>query len=171
MPNRLISQHITNVACALILCVSLAACRRPVAAANTIPTLPIVGTWLIQTPEAPFPLHLFIFHADGTVQQSNPDAGDPDTSDSNLMGAWEPEGDHIRGRVVELRADRITHRYVSRGEISFILTATADTLNGKASVIFYSPQATHSAPHAPPPSRANASGRNSQANVISLDSP
>ncbi len=48
-------------------------------------------------PEAPFPYHLFVFHSDGTVLQSNPDAGDANTSDSNLMGAWIAEGDHIRG--------------------------------------------------------------------------
>jgi hypothetical protein len=44
----------------------------------------IVGAWIVTIPDAPFPLHTFVFHSDGTVEQSNPDAGDPNTSDSNL---------------------------------------------------------------------------------------
>ena len=51
-------------------------------------TPPIVGTWLVKIPEAPFPYHMFVFHADGTMLQSNPDAGDPNTSDSNGAGVW-----------------------------------------------------------------------------------
>jgi hypothetical protein len=77
---------------------------------------PIVGTWLVKTPEAPFPYHMFVFHSDGTVQQSNPDAGDSETSDSNAMGVWVPEGDSIKGRIVEITADRTTRHFVSRGE-------------------------------------------------------
>src|SRR4051794_18441557 len=46
---------------------------------------PVVGTWLVKTPEAPFPYHMFTFHSDGTMLHSNPDAGDSSTSDSNGM--------------------------------------------------------------------------------------
>jgi hypothetical protein len=81
----------------------------------------IVGAWVVKIPDAPFPLHLFVFHSDGTVEQSNPDAGDPTTSDSNLMGAWRIVGDEYRGKVVEITADRTTHRFATRGEISFEL--------------------------------------------------
>ena len=49
---------------------------------------PIVGAWVVTIPGAPFPVHMFVFHSDGTVEQSNPDAGDPSASDSNLAGAW-----------------------------------------------------------------------------------
>jgi hypothetical protein len=28
---------------------------------------PIVGTWFVKTPEAPFPYHMLVFHSDGTV--------------------------------------------------------------------------------------------------------
>jgi hypothetical protein len=38
---------------------------------------------------------MFVFNSDGTMQQANPDAGDPNTSDSNGMGAWVPDGDRI----------------------------------------------------------------------------
>jgi hypothetical protein len=68
----------------------------------------IVGTWIVSIPDAPFPIHLFVFHGDGTVVQSNPEAGDPNTSDSNLMGVWVRNGDAFQGRIVEITADRAT---------------------------------------------------------------
>jgi hypothetical protein len=81
--------------------------------------LAVVGTWLVKISEAPFPYHMFVFHSDGTMQQSNPDAGDPNTSDSNGMGVWVAAADRIGGKFVEVTADRTTRRFVSRGEISF----------------------------------------------------
>ena len=79
----------------------------------------IVGTWIVKAPEAPFQYHMFVFHSDGTMEQSNPDAGDPNTSDSNGMGVWVLDGDRIRGKFVEVTADRTTRQFASRGEISF----------------------------------------------------
>jgi hypothetical protein len=58
---------------------------------------------------------------DGIVERSNPDAGDPNTSDSNAMRIWLPHGDGIKGKLVEITADRTTGQFVSRGEISFSL--------------------------------------------------
>lgn len=98
---------------------------------------PIVGVWLVRAPEAPFPLHMFAFHADGTVEQSNPDAGDPRTSDSNLMGVWRADGPGVRGKLVEIAADRATHRLVSRTEISFALRVTGDAFSGTAEARSY----------------------------------
>jgi len=98
---------------------------------------PVVGTWLVTIPEAPFPLHMFVFHPDGTVQQSNPDAGDPNTSDSSAMGVWLADRDGVRGKLVEVMADRTTHQFMSRGEISFSLKVDGNALNGKAVAIFY----------------------------------
>jgi hypothetical protein len=98
---------------------------------------PIVGVWLVRAPEAPFPLHLFAFHSDGTVEQSNPDAGDPNTSDSNLMGVWRPDGADVSGKLVEVAADRTTHQLVRRVEISFSLRVTGDTFSGTAEARFY----------------------------------
>lgn len=123
-----------SVVAATAVCCLLAACHRE-PAANAVP--PIVGTWLVQMPEAPFPFHLFAFHADGTVQQSNPDAGDPNTSDSSAMGAWQLQGDTVTGRIVEVTADRATRRFVSRGEIAFILHVHDDDLRGTATAAFY----------------------------------
>ncbi len=104
---------IARTAVSLAVCLLMLGCRQPAAPTQT---LAVVGTWFVTIPEAPFPYHLFVFHSDGTVLQSNPDAGDANTSDSNLMGAWIAEGDHIRGKLVETAADRVTHRFVSRGK-------------------------------------------------------
>ena len=98
---------------------------------------PIVGVWLVRAPEAPFPLHMFAFHSDGTVEQSNPDAGDPRTSDSNLMGVWRADGLGVRGKLVEVAADRATHQLVSRTEISFSLRVTGDAFAGTAEARSY----------------------------------
>jgi len=63
---------------------------------------------------------------------SNPDAGDPRTSDSNLMGVWRADGPDVKGRLVEVAADRATHQFASRTEISFSLRVTGDTFGGTA---------------------------------------
>jgi len=33
---------------------------------------PIVGAWFVKDPDAPFPYHMYVFNADGTMQQANP---------------------------------------------------------------------------------------------------
>jgi hypothetical protein len=80
---------------------------------------------------------MFVFHADGTMLQSNPDAGDPNSSDSNGLGVWVRDGDAMRGKFVEVTADRMTHQFVSRGEISFVVKVKGNALIGTASAIFY----------------------------------
>ena len=118
-----------------ILCLGLAACDRVPTDRHDAPS--IVGTWMVKVPDAPFPMHMFIFHSDGTVIQSNPDAGDPNTSDSNAMGAWVADHDEIRGKIVEVTADRTTRAFATRGEISFVLKVAGDALSGTASAVFY----------------------------------
>jgi len=117
------------------LCLGIPACHRT--SLNQRDRAPIVGAWLVEIPEAPFPLHMFIFHADGTVQQSNPDAGDPNTSDSNAMGVWLADGVGIKGKIVEITADRSTRQFMSRGEISFSLRVDGNAFSGTASAVFY----------------------------------
>jgi len=119
----------------IALCLGLSGCHQASLDPKDFP--PIVGTWVVKIPEAPFPLHMFAFHPDGTVQQSNPDAGDAGSSDSSAMGAWRADGDGIRGKIVEVMADRATHQYMSRGEISFSLKVDGDRLRGTASAIFF----------------------------------
>jgi hypothetical protein len=116
-------------------CISCAACRSIAGCGNDTPS--IVGTWLVKIPEAPFPHHMFVFHSDGTMLQSNPDAGDPNTSDSNGMGAWVPDAGRIKGKFVEVTADRSTRRFVSRGEISFLLQVNGAAFSGTASAVFF----------------------------------
>jgi hypothetical protein len=36
---------------------------------------PVVGTWFVEDAGAPFHQHMYVFNADGTMQQSNPDSG------------------------------------------------------------------------------------------------
>lgn len=97
----------------------------------------VVGAWVVKIPDAPFPLHMFVFHPDGTVEQSNPDAGDANTSDSNLMGAWRTVEDEYRGKLVEITANRATRQFATRGEISFKLKVSGNTFDGTASATFF----------------------------------
>lgn len=123
------------IVCIFVLGLALAGCRQEPAGKSDL--RPIVGTWVVRCPEAPFPMHMFVFHSDGTVQQSNPDAGDPNTSDSSAMGVWLADGDGVKGKVVEITADRTTRKFVSRGEISFSLKVNGDTFKGTASAVSY----------------------------------
>ena len=115
---------------------ALVGCSSTLPARNTIGQR-IVGAWLVRMPEAPFQYHMLIFHADGTMIQSNPDAGDPRTSDSNGMGAWTAEGSHIVGKFVEVTADRTTRAFASRGEIAFQIDISGDAISGTGSARFY----------------------------------
>jgi len=117
------------------LCLSLPACHQVSGGKNNSP--PIVGTWFVKIPEAPFPYHMFVFNSDGTIQQANPDAGDPNTSDSNGMGVWVPDGDGIKGKFVEVTSDRTTRQFAGRGEISFSIKINGNAFSGTASAIFY----------------------------------
>lgn len=100
----------------------------------TSPVAPIVGAWIVKDPAAPFPYHMYVFNADGTMQQANPDAGDPHTSDSDGKGVWVARGGRIVGRWVEITADRSTHKYAGRTEVTFVIEVQGDTLTGSESV-------------------------------------
>src|SRR5438045_9700637 len=97
----------------------------------------ILGVWYVIAVDAPFQYHLFTFHADGTMVQANPDAGDPLTSDSDGMGVWKLTGKTVKGKFVEITANRKTNKFKSRGEISFVLEVTGDTFLGTFSANFY----------------------------------
>lgn len=98
---------------------------------------PIVGAWLVKDPNAPFPYHMYVFNADGTMQQANPDAGDAHGSDSDGKGIWRAHGAHVGGKWVEVIADRATHQYAGRLEISFEITVNGDTYTGTETVRSY----------------------------------
>jgi len=96
-----------------------------------------VGVWFATFPDAPFKYHMIVFNSDGTMQQANPDAGDAHTSDSDGMGVWVRDGNKVRGKFVEVMADRTTRAFVSRGEISFEITVSGDSLTGAATGKFF----------------------------------
>jgi len=96
-----------------------------------------VGVWFAIFPDAPFKYHMIVFNSDGTMQQANPDAGDAHTSDSDGMGIWMREGNSVKGKFVEITADRTTRAFVSRGEISFEITVNGDVFTGRATGKFY----------------------------------
>jgi hypothetical protein len=97
----------------------------------------IIGTWFVKAADAPFQYHMFVFNADGTMQQANPDAGDANTSDSDGKGVWVKDHDTIKGKFVEITADRTTHQFVNRGEISFTINVNNNSLTGHADARFY----------------------------------
>jgi len=99
---------------------------------------PIVGAWLVKDSAAPFPYHMYVFNADGTMQQANPDAGDPRTSDSDGKGIWIQDGDRIKGKWMEVVADRATHQFAGRMEISYGIKVNVDTFSGSETVRSYS---------------------------------
>jgi hypothetical protein len=127
--------------------VALVACDRP----NATPRPhPVVGTWLVHDPNAPFPYHLYVFNADGTMHQANPDAGDPRTSDSDGKGVWVAQGDTVHGRWVELLADRTSHAYAGRLEVRMQLVVSGDSLSAKEAVqLFDTTGAASPAPATP----------------------
>ncbi len=71
------------------------------------------------------------------MQQANPDAGNANTSDSDGKGMWVAEGDRVKGKFVEIQADRTTHAFLGRGEIAFTFVVQGDTLTGTASAKFF----------------------------------
>jgi hypothetical protein len=93
---------------------------------------PVVGAWFVKDIDAPFPYHMYVFNADGTMQQANPDAGDPHASDSDGKGIWITDGDRIKGKWVEVIADRTTHKFTGRAEISYDIRVSGDMFTGTA---------------------------------------
>ena len=99
---------------------------------------PAVGVWEVRVGGAPFSPHLFTFHSDHTFLSANPDAGDPNTSDSDGEGVWEGRN-HVRGIFKEYNADRMTHQFVSILTVTYTITITGDTFSGDATAIVTDP--------------------------------
>lgn len=112
-------------------------------AVSNDPVDPVVGSWYVHAPDAPFAFHMFSFHGDGTMSQANPDAGNAITSDSDGLGVWYRNGGTVAGKFTEVTADRGSRAFVARGEISFTLTVTGDRLAGSAVAHFYGADGSH----------------------------
>ena len=106
----------------------------------------IVGAWRVDAEGAPFVPHMALFHADGTLLIHNPDAGNPQTSDSLGVGAWKVDGGHpqqIMGVFEEIMADRSTHQDMGRLRVTFTLTLDgADVFRGPAEATYYASDGT-----------------------------
>lgn len=50
---------------------------------------------------------------------------------------WTPVAGRIKGKFVEVTADRTTRRFVSRGELSFLVQVNGDALSGTATAFVY----------------------------------
>lgn len=98
---------------------------------------PVVGAWLVKDPNAPFPYHMYVFNSDRTMQQANPDEGDPHRSGSDGKGIWVPDGNRINGKWVEVMADRATHEFAGRLEISYQIRVKGDAFVGAEAVRSY----------------------------------
>jgi hypothetical protein len=97
---------------------------------------------------------LYVFNGDGTMQQANPDAGDPRMSDSDGKGVWSARGERIEGKWVELMADRTTHLYTGRMEFTMQIAVTGDSLTASEVVrMFDATGAPVPAPATPTPLR------------------
>jgi hypothetical protein len=82
---------------------------------------------------------MYVFNADGTMQQANPDSGDAHGSDSDGKGIWVANGNRVRGKWVEVMADRDTHQFTGRGEYSFDLSVAGDRLSGSGTMQLFDP--------------------------------
>ncbi len=112
---------------------ALARAAKPAAIAPANHTNAVVGVWIVKDETAPFPFHMYVFNADGTMQQANPDAGNARTSDSDGKGIWITRGDRIVGKWVEITADRGTRKFVGRLDLSFDLKVDGNRLTGNRS--------------------------------------
>lgn len=112
-------------------------------AAASRPGAGAVGAWFVSAPDAPFPRHVFVFHADGTMEQSNPDAGDAATSDSAGFGEWTLRSGTVAGRFGEVKATRGSGAYAGSGVVSFTLRVRGDRFTGSASAEFFDAAGRH----------------------------
>ena len=111
----------------------------------------VAGVWVVSAPDAPFARHVFTFHADGTMLQANPEAGNPHTSDSVGMGLWQAFGDRVVGRFVEVTATRATREDAGTGIVAFDVTLDRDgnRFVGRAEATFTAADGRPRAPAAP----------------------
>lgn len=104
----------------------------------------INGSWYVNAVGAPFQPHVMVFHDDNTLMIDNPEAGDPHTSDSVGVGPWDKTGpDTIKGKFVEVNADRTTNLFASNLVVTFTLTLTGDTFTGPAEADYYDANWVH----------------------------
>ncbi|WP_226352946.1 hypothetical protein [Pseudonocardia sp. ICBG601] len=89
--------------------------------------------WLVEAVAAPFVHHVMMFHADGTMLQSNPDGGNLQQSDSIGMGTWLLKADdEVVGAFVECSANRRTGGSLGFTEVRFKIMVDSQQFEGQA---------------------------------------
>jgi hypothetical protein len=102
---------------------------------------PVVGVWEVSVGGAPFGPHLFTFHSDHTFLSSNPDAGDPNTSDSDGEGVWQG-WNTVKGMFKEYDADRSSHEFVGVLTVTYTIKVKGDSFTGNYTATETSPSGT-----------------------------
>ena len=98
----------------------------------------IVGAWYVDTVGAPFEPRGIVFHADGTLVLTTPDAAEAANSSSAGMGSWVvTRNDNARGRFFEVNADKTANQFTSILVVTFEFTVSGDTFTGPASASYY----------------------------------
>jgi hypothetical protein len=102
-------------------------------------TSPVVGTWVGLVHGAQYEEHLYQFHADGTLEGTNPQRVQekPDgtgVNDSLAMGTWRMERGRVVGTFVELNAHQATHKPADMLTVKFTIEVHGDHLTGSAKV-------------------------------------
>ena len=91
----------------------------------------VIGVWRIKAKGAPFAYHMFVFHSDGTMHQTNPPLGNTETSDTAGLGVWAAKGkDAITARFEEYRLAQADGATVTRGAVDFAIRVKDDALTG-----------------------------------------
>ncbi|WP_347671847.1 hypothetical protein [Micromonospora sp. B11E3] len=97
---------------------------------------PIVGVWRVRTEGAPVPYHMFAFHSDGTLHQSNPPLGNTITSDTAGLGVWQEREGAVKARFEEYRLAYRDHS-MTRGVIELTLSVSHNSFTGTAEFNVY----------------------------------
>jgi hypothetical protein len=104
----------------------------------------LVGAWYVDTIGAPFEPHGITFHADQTLDLTNPDAAEANNSSSAGMGEWrrvtiagQPAA---RGAFFEVNADKTTNQFTTILVVRFEVRLSAlqpGTFSGPATATYY----------------------------------
>lgn len=97
----------------------------------------IVGAWYVDTQGAPFVPHGMLFHADGTLSLTNPDAAEATNSSSAGYGQWKLVRGKVQGRFFEVNADKGTNQFTTLLVVTFTVTVDGDLFLGPASASYY----------------------------------
>jgi hypothetical protein len=97
----------------------------------------IVGAWYVDTVGAPFVPHGMLFHADGTLSLTNPDAAEATNSSSAGYGQWRLDRGKVHGRFFEVNADKNTNLFTTLLVVTFTIKVDGDTFMGLATAEYF----------------------------------